>query len=194
MAATSSTGFKYGQNLYGKDTPVAIRYRLGNSATMKIGDAIRLNTAGGIVRVAAGNPVLGVLVGITDEKGTNPFGQGYVNGTGATLSGDDTVTSASDNTTRTNYLEAEVIVDPAGSILWYNDANGDFALTNTGQLCDVVAASDQIDQSSASDTSGQFQLVKIDPDKDADASKGMFRIAEPQLLTQIGNSSTVVAA
>lgn len=194
MAASSSTGFKYGQSLYGSDTPSVLRYKLGNSATIKIGDAVRINTAGAIVRVAAGNPVLGICVGLVDGNGINPFGQGYVNNTGATLSGDDTLTTASDNTTKTDYVEAEVIVDPAGSILWYNDANGDFALTNVGQLCDVVAASAQIDQTTASDSSGQFQLVKIDPDKDADASKGMFRIAEPQLLTQIGNSATVIAA
>jgi hypothetical protein len=46
---------------------------------------------------------------------------------------------------------------------------------------DVVAASDQIDESTGLSTDGQFQLVGLDPLGDADASVGLFKIAESQL-------------
>ena len=173
---------------------MALKIRAGDSKTLTIGDAVRVNTSGLIDLVGAGNPVLGVIQGLVDENGGNLLALGYTNNTGATLSGDDTVTTASDNSTRTHYIMAEVFIDPAVSLLYYNDSNGTLAQANLFQLFDVLAASDQIDQSSASDTSGQFQLLVIDPDGDADASKGLFRVAEPQLLTHIGNSTAVVAA
>jgi len=194
MAYTASTGFRYGKSLLGSQSPMALKIRAGDSKTLTIGDAVRVNTSGLIDLVGAGNPVLGVIQGLVDENGGNLLALGYTNNTGATLSGDDTVTTASDNSTRTHYIMAEVFIDPAGSLLYYNDSNGTLAQANLFQLFDVLAASDQIDQSSASDTSGQFQLLVIDPDGDADASKGLFRVAEPQLLTHIGNSTAVVAA
>lgn len=194
MAYSSSAGFRFRKNLASSEQPASLRFRAGDSATLTIGDAVRLNTSGLAVIAAAGNPVLGIVTGIVDKDGINPFSLAYSNGTGATLTGDDTVATASDNSTRADYIEVEVLVDPAGNLLFYNDADDTMAQTNVGQLYDVVAASDQIDESSASDTSGQFQLVSLDPDGDSDASKGLFRIAEPQLITQIGNSDTVVAA
>lgn len=113
--------------------------------------------------------------------------------TGATLTPDDTVAVSSTNQSdATRNIKAEIIVNP--DVLFYNDANGDLAATNEGQLFDTVAAGDQIDQSSASDTSGQFQLIERDPDGDGDASKGLFRIAESQLVRQIGNSTAVIGA
>jgi hypothetical protein len=39
---------------------------------------------------------------------------------------------------------------------------------------------DQIDQAAQSATVGQFQLWKLDPDEDSDASKGLFKIAQWQ--------------
>jgi hypothetical protein len=194
MAYTDSTGFIYRRPLLGSDQPVVMNFRIGDSATLKIGDAVRINTSGLIVRAEAGNPVLGILRGICDKAGINPFSAGYINGLGATLTGDDTVVSASDNSSRAEYAQARVQLDIAGCNLWYNDANGDLAQTNVGQLFDVVAASGQIDQSVASDTSGQFQLLQLDPDGDGDASKGLFRIAEPQLLNHVGNATEILVA
>lgn len=194
MAYSSATGFRFRKGLYGLEHPSSQNFRAGNSATIKIGDAVRINNAGGVVRAGAGSPVLGIVRGIVDENDINPFSLGYTNNTGATLTPDDTVVTAADNTTRTHYIKLVVDVDPAGVGLFYNDANGNLALTNVGQFFDVVAASGQIDQTSASDTSGQFQLLELDPDGDGDLSKGLFRIAESQLMTQIGNSTAVISA
>jgi len=85
----------------------------------------------------------------------------------------------------------EVICDPKA--LFYNDSDDTLALTNDLQLFDHNSSSDNIDVATASDTSGQMQLVQRDPDGDADASKGLFRIVESQLLTQVGNSTAIIA-
>lgn len=197
MAKTASTGFIPRTHLYGSVAQsAAVNFRAANSATLVIGDAVRLNTSGLAVRAGAGVPVLGIVMGIVDENDINPFSLGYQNGTGATLTPDDTVVTASDNSSRAHYIKVKVLLDPAGQILYYNDASGDLAQTNLGQLFDCVAGSSQIDQASASDTSGSFQLLVLDPDGDGDASKGLFRIVENQLVNNVASygSTAVVTA
>jgi hypothetical protein len=195
MAKSSGAkGFEPRKYLSGVEHPGILAVRLGNSKTITIGDVVRINNAGLLDLVGAGNPALGVVVGIVDENDINPFSFSYVNNTGATLKPDDTVVTAADNSSRAHYLKARVIADPAGVVLFYNDANGDVAQTNLGQLFNVTASSDQIDQATASDTSGQFQLIELDPDEDANASKGLFRLVEGQLASQLGNSTTVISA
>lgn len=191
MAKSSANYFEPRINLSGVEHPAALNFRLADSATLTIGDAVRINTGGLLVRCAAGDAVLGVLKGIVDENDINPFSYAYTNNTGATLTPDDTVVTASDNSSRAHYLKGKVHLDPAGSILYYNDASADLAQTNVGQFFDHDSDADQIDQSTASDTSGQFQLVALDPDNDGDASKGLFRVAEPQLMTYHANSTAV---
>ncbi len=196
MAKTAgAAGFTFRRNLKGQEHASTEVFRVGDSKTITVGDAVRINTSGVIDLATAGVPLLGIVKGICDELNAPLNSLGYINGTGATVTGDDTVTTASDNSSRTSHwVMVEVAVDPAGNDLYYNDANGDLAQTNIMQLFDVVAAADQIDASSASDTSGQFQLISIDPDADADASKGVFRMAEKQLINHLGNATTVISA
>lgn len=181
MAYSSGAGFRFRKSLYGGDLPAAQQILLDDSATFTIGDSVQVDTDGLIVVSTAGEEVLGVLVGIVNQDGINVFSTGAAGTDGSTLTGDDTITTSSTNSTATaRKLKGEVIVDPAGAILWYNDSNGTLAQTNLYQFFNGVAAGDQIDQATASDTNGQWQLVELDPDGDADASKGLFRIAESQ--------------
>ena len=191
MAKSSANYFEPRIHLSGVEHPAALNFRLANSATLTIGDVVRINTAGLLVRCAAGDAVLGVLAGVVDENDINPFSFSYVNNTGATLTHDDTVVTASDNSTRTHYLKGKVIVDVGGTILYYNDSSDTLAQTNVGQFFDHDSDADQIDVSTASDTSGQFQLVVLDPDGDSDVSKGLFRVSEPQLLNYHANATAV---
>lgn len=163
-------GLKYRKSLITKDAPTLLQYIIDNSDTITIGDVVRLNTDGHVTLAGAGNTVLGVVVGVVDSDGI-----ALSPDSGTT----DTWTVDSDNETVDQY-EAQVIVDPYA--LFSNDASDDMATTNLGQFYDIVAASNQIDESSASDTAGQFQLISLDPDGDGDASKGLFRIAESQLF------------
>lgn len=163
-------GFLYRKSLITKDDPTLLTYIIDNSDTITIGDAVRLNTDGHVTLAGAGNTVLGVVVGVVDANGIS-----IAPDSGTT----DTWTVDSDNETVDKAL-AQVIVSPFA--LFSNDADDDMATTNLGQFYDILAASNQIDESEASDTSGQFQLISLDPDGDGDASKGLFRIAESQLF------------
>lgn len=193
MAKTASTGFSFRRCFIGQEHPGIFYYRVANSSTIKIGDAVRLNTNGFLVRAGAGNPVLGIVESLYNDQKLNVFSLGA--GTaGASLSPDDQVVTASDNQTRADYVQAGVYMDPSGSLLFYNDANGDLATTNLLQSFDVVAGSGQIDQATASDTNGQFQLIMLDPDGDADASKGLFRVAEGELAVGVDQGSAKVLA
>ena len=197
MANSDAKGFKLYKKGDGNSAePISLRYRAANSATLKVGDAVRINTSGFLVRSGTTAPVLGVLEAFEDSKGISPLSLIHANNTGATFTNDDTVATASDNQTRTdNYIVGVVAFDPDGSCLYYNDADGDLATTNLMQMFDVAAAaSNQISASSASEANGQWQLILIDPDNDGDASKGLFRIAESQLSTGVDSATAKVAA
>lgn len=195
MAASSTSiyGFKFSRSLYGVDLPIAQEYIIKDSSTITLGDAVRLSTDGYLKRSATGEPILGIVVGLVDKNGINVFETGRASGTtGATLTPDDTLGVSSTNSSdATRNLKAQVLLDPAGGILFKNTASAALAATNVGQLFDVGSNSGQIDQGSASDTSGQFQLVALDPDT---TTVGLFRIMESQLPAQLGNSTAVVTA
>lgn len=204
MAYSSSDGFRYYRSLSGQgEAPAPIRYLIANSTTLKKGDLVRVNTSGLLVAAGVGNPILGVITGLVDNDGINVLSFGYTGATGHTDAssngGDDTVATASDNSSRARAVYGEVIIDPSGDILWLNDASGDFTQTNLLQLFDVDAADSRtVDQSSASDTNGQLQLMVLDQEatggKTADASKGLFRIAEGQVAVGVDQGNAIVAA
>jgi hypothetical protein len=195
MAQTAATGFRFRKNLSGAlVSPPTVQLKVANSTEVRIGDSVRVNNAGLVVSAGATAPIAGIVMGIVDENGINVLGQGVTNNTGATLSGDDTVTTASDNTTRAHYIKVEVAIDPAGNLLFYNDSDGSLAQTNLFQFFDADSAGRQIASGSASDSNGQFQLIELDPDGDGDASKGLFRIAENQFGMSIDTGTAKVGA
>ncbi len=196
MAKTAATGFYPRANLLGgANTQPSYDYIIANSTTIKIGDAVRVNNAGFIVRAAAGEAILGVVEGLVDRNGINVFSPRASGVTGTTLTPDDQVAVSSTNQSdATRNIKVQVKLDPAGQILYYNDADGDLAATNDFQFFDSNASGNQITQSSASDTNGQWQLVLRDPDNDGDASKGLFRIAEGILGGMVDSGTAKVAA
>lgn len=195
MARTNSKFFEYRKNLLGVGSaPTPVKVIIDNSTTMKRGQVVRVNTAGYLVPAGVGNAVLGVVEGFIDNEGTPVNGFMYdTSKTGHTNSGDDTIVTASDNRSRAKKVFAEVSI-PMEGVLYFNDANGDLAQTNLMQMFDLVSTSDQIDQGTASDTSGQFQLVELDPENDGDLSKGLFRLVETQLVRQLGSATAAIIA
>lgn len=182
MAKSSGAkGFEFRKSLIGLEHPAIMEFLLDDSAQFTLGDAVRLDTDGLLVVSGATSTTLGILVGLVDQNGipvASPRAQGV---SGSTLSGDDTITTSSTNSTDgTRKLKGQVIVDPAGTNLYYNDANGSLAQTNLGQCFDMTSTGDQIDTGTAADGTAVFQLMQIDPDGDGDASKGLFRLNEPQ--------------
>lgn len=161
-------GLIYRKSLTSKDEPTLLYFIIDNSDTITVGDAITVNTDGHATLAGAGTVVAGIAVTVVDSNGL-----AVTTDSGTT----NTWTVESDNETDKAY---EVAIIATKDALFYNDADGTLATTNRMQFFDVVAASDQIDQATASDTSGQFQLISLDPDGDADVSKGLFKIAESQ--------------
>src|SRR3990167_285089 len=96
MAYSATTGFRFRKSLSGKDLPTALDIRAASSATLKIGDAVRVNTSGLLVRSGAGGPFAGILVGLVNQDGINPFSLG-ADAAGATLTEDDQVVTSSTN-------------------------------------------------------------------------------------------------
>ena len=203
MAYTASTGFRFWRSLSGaQHAPQPIPVRIANSTTLRVGDAVRVNTSGLLVTAAAGEALAGVLVGFQDEDGINPFSLAYSRA-GVTRTGDDTLATSSTNSTRADYILGQVIVDVSGDLLWINDADGDLAQSNIPQFFDNDANGRQITQSGASDANGQWQLIVWDPKgtsgepnnpQTADASQGAFRINESQFNSGLDTATAKNAA
>ena len=193
MALSASTGFR----LYGGidvANQVLIKIRIGNSQTLTHGELVRVNTSGFVVTCATGESPAGGLVGFVDANGVPPHTAFWINNAGITISNDDTIVTSSTNTTRTdNFIYAQIQYDPAGTALWYNDADADLAATNLFQFYDV-ASGNQVTEATRSDANGQVQLVSLDPDNDANLSKGLFRINESQFNAGLDTATAKNAA
>ena len=73
MAKSSGAkGFDYRGGLLGVDaSPVNIDVLIDDSATLTLGDAVRIDADGNLDVVGAGEPILGILQGIVDQSGIN---------------------------------------------------------------------------------------------------------------------------
>lgn len=172
-------GFYYRGQLNGADNPVTIQRIIKNSETVTIGDAVK-NSAGYVAVCDANDtPVLGIIVGIVNDKGidldsapASTYDGTWTSGTvgvGTYVATDDNVTDKK--------IRVIVNVDPYS--LWLNDANGDLTEAEVFSFFSLTDE-DQIDAATNSATVGEFQLMERDPEgepADADVSKGLFRIS-----------------
>lgn len=187
--SASAKGFDYRGSLAGVNaSPVIIEVPITGSQTVTIGDAVRVNTSGTATVCGATSLVGGIVRGIVDRNGVPVFSPRSQKGSAST-SGDDTCTVASDNAT-VDLVKVQMEIILPGNSLYYNDADDVLAQTNLFQFFDLTATGDQINVSSASDSAAVAQLVKLDPDGDGDASKGLFIFAETQLPGTISDAAT----
>ena len=158
-SSTSIYGFSLKKGLYGVENPASMDFIIEDSATITIGDPVRLDTSGYLKRSAAGEPILGICVGLVDKGGINVFSPRAAGTTGATLTPDDTVAASSTNTSdASRNLKAQVVLDPAGALLWWNDSDATLSQSSVGQHFDVGSTVGRISATTASDSNGQFQL------------------------------------
>lgn len=191
-SSTSIYGFSLERSLMGVNNPADLDLVIKDSSTITIGDPVRWSTDGYIKRSAAGEAVLGIVIGLVDKDGLNVFSPRAQGTTGTTLTPDDTIAVSSTNSSdATRSLKASVVLDPPGSLLWRNKTDGTLTATNLGQMFDVGATVGQIATGTASDTNGQFQLVAIEP---SDTTVGYFRIVESQLAVGIDQGTAKVSA
>jgi hypothetical protein len=163
------SGFQFRKTLGGSETPNLFYFIIDNSDTISIGDAVMLNSDGHVVVATSGEEILGIVQAVVSHTYHLPIDpdSGYL----------ETYTVDDDNET-VDMVEAAVIIDK--NALFATDTSGTLATTNLMQFFDLTDE-DTINQGSASDTTGQFQLVGLDPDGDGDVSKGLFKIAESML-------------
>jgi len=171
--------FQYRGQLTGGDVPAKVTLPILGSQTITVGGAVKI-TGGYVAAGTAGTKMLGICVGLVDKNGIDLANtKQALDGTytpGAI--GTEAYAAASDNVTD-QMIKAVVIIDK--DAVFMNDtadtsidpANmyGFYNLTSATQLADFTAGQ----------VAGQMQLVGLDPDGDADASKGLFRIAESVL-------------
>src|SRR3990167_7840715 len=171
-------GFEYRGQLNGAENPVTTTVVIGNSKTIKVGDAVLVSS--GAQRITNTSPnIFGVVQGIVDANGIDLDNASTSNFDGTWTSSSKTYVSSSNNLTNKK-VKVLVIADPQA--LYYNDSDGNFTDPTDQFLFVKCADHDQIDESETSATVGQFQVWKLDPDGDGDASKCLVRIALPQTM------------
>lgn len=165
------SGFTYRKSLSGSaQTPAELQIIGGNSVVFQKGDLIRIDADGYAGLVTGGDLVLGVVTTVVSSDGV-PVSPD----SGTT----DTWTMGSANETAGVGSNKKVQYIPAlQDYLFYNDADSSLAQANLMQYMNVNDEND-VDPASPSDaTISTVRLVEIDPDHDADASKGLFQIVE----------------
>jgi len=170
-------GFEYRGQLNGAENPVTLPISIGTSKTVKVGDALvmdALGDGGGCERASAGTKVLGICIGITNKDGIDLDNANSGTYDGTWTSATKVYAASSDNMTDKE-VKAQVVVDT--NALWYNDSAGDTAAADIAKFFDLTDQ-DQIADQNGHDTAGAFILIKRDPDGDADASKGIFKVSE----------------
>lgn len=183
------------KTLRGDTTGAIMPFLIENSATITLGDDVDV-TAGYAGLTGSSARSMGIVVGFYRELangkrialGANAAGTlstGVRSGNHGAI-GSDTFVAGSDNVT-VDKVGVNVIVDP--EMLYYNDADATAALTaaKVGTYFNNVAASDQIDSNTSavfdeSDATEQWILMQIDPFKDGDTSKGVWKKVKSQLV------------
>ena len=155
--------------------PVRDSKVLADSTEFTIGDAVKEDgTNGTLIVWGAGGAGWGIIIGFKKADGSP------VTDNGAGSDFDDTYTTPSSNTVL-------AIVDTSKTSLWSVTADATLGTTTgtdkTGVNLDLVAASDQLDESSVqtAGTTASFLSFGADPDPKAPSNSLIVSIQESQL-------------
>lgn len=173
-------GFEYRGQLNGAENPVVLTVPIAASSAVKVGDAVKLQTfasGSGVLRATGGSKILGVVQGIVNNVGIDLDNADPASFAGTWASSTGTYTASSANMT-VKTVSVLIVVDK--NAIWYNDAAGDFAAADIMKAFDL-ADQDQVADQNGADAAGALRLIKLDPDGDGDASKGLFIIVENDL-------------
>jgi len=169
-------GFTYRKQLLGgRQSPGLLTRSITGSATVTIGDAVKI-TSGYLSPCDDGDPITGIVVGLVDKDGIDLDNTSYsLDGTYTEGGvGVGTYVAAADNVT-VKKISAQIIIDK--DALFYNDAAGAMTEAEVGTFFDLTDE-DQIKDQNGSATVGAMQLWEVDPDNESDMSEGLFAITE----------------
>jgi hypothetical protein len=165
-------GFKYRGQISGAQDPILENLIISSSDTIVVGDAVSIS-AGFIIPATSSTINYGICVGIVSNKGIPLDNVPSSEYDGVWTSSSGTYVATSDNETD---KKVRAVVCPDPYALWYNDTSGTLT-TAMLKLKFTLTTAAQISYSTSSATDGDFQLWKLDPDEDGDASKGLFRLS-----------------
>lgn len=179
MAATN-TGAKFKYNLAGRTSGIIRSIILDNSITVTIGDFVHTN--GGFCDIAAaGETLLGVVVGIVDQDGINMDESKYSLAQASWTSSTHTVTTGAANTTG-DKVRALVDIDPFS--VWSCEPDDTIGTTTgsnlQGYYTDLIDE-DEVDETDASTAVAQLYIWGVDPE---DSTRGLYSIAEHEIWGQ----------
>lgn len=164
--------FRYKGSMNANQGRVLLEFTITDSQTLTVGDSVKL--ASGKALLSAGNAnVAGIVTGFVKANGA-PLTD---NGAGGKFV--DTYTAPSSNTVK-------VIIDISKDSVYSCVADATLGTTTGSDLAgytfDVVAGSDQLDESTALATTGQFVSLGVDADPLAPANSVLVKIYESQLV------------
>lgn len=166
---------EYVYSLSGQTQPIMKSYVINNSATLKRGDFVRLDTNGNIIRATSTTNILGSVAGVIPDAGDNSeSGGAYVAPDSGT---EDTWTVASDNETVAK-KRALVNVDPFA--VYRVDFSADIGTTSGSVVGARFDLTDHDTVNEASAGTGTAQVALIDTIHD-DADRGEVMIVENQV-------------
>jgi hypothetical protein len=164
------SGFSYRKNIDGSSQAPTNKGLIGAaSVVFQVGDLIRVNQAGRAALLTTGDVCLGVVTGVSTKDGVP------LTPDAGTL---DTYTMGSDNVSNAAKQYVVHYIPALANYLFYNDADSDMTVANLFQFM-AVSDENNVHPATVSDTVlDTVRLIELDPDGDADASKGLFQIVE----------------
>jgi len=162
---------RYKNNLDANSGRVLMNFTITDSTELTIGEAVKF-ASGKLVVAGAGGALLGVLTDIRKADGSPVTDDG--------AGGDfvETYTTPTSNT-------VVGVVDVSQTSVYSVTADATLGTTTGSDLAgynmDLVAASNQLDESSAVTTTAQFFSLGQDPDGDAPANSVLVTIQESEM-------------
>jgi hypothetical protein len=166
-------GFIFRKNLHGTaEVPALLSMVAKDSIVFTVGDAIRLNTSGFLDLSTADEQIIGFVQTVVDKNGSP-----VAPDSGTT----DTWTMGSANQTTT--LNEIMFIPAFGDYAFSADSDTTITVADLGKYFNIKSTSDAIITSGESYTIGtlMFQCVGLDPNSDADASMGLYRVVASQM-------------
>jgi len=163
--------FRFKKNGVANSGRILVEQTIADSKTITVGDAVRL-ASGKVDLAGTGAAVYGIVAGLRKADGS-PLTD---NGAGGNFN--DTYTTGTSNT-------VVAVVDISTDSVYSVTADATLGTTTGSNLAgynmDIVAASDQLDESTAVTTTAQFFSHGVDSDGEAPSNSVLVSIQESQV-------------
>ena len=174
-----ATGFVPRGQVIGEQSPGVVSLIIKASETIYVGGAVTM-TSGFVAAASTTGKVLGICLGIVTNNGINLDNATTDDYDGTWTEGGfgtGNYVATSDNQTDKK-VRALVCIDK--NAMYYNDTASTLTTAHLFGFLNTTSAT-QLAAFVTGQVAGQFQIVKLDPDGDADASKCIVKLAESQL-------------